>query len=246
MNITIPMSDGTQYVGELVKQVQYYRVPHDKERLDDGSYGGDNFRDGTVRDRGKPIPEVYRLYPDQTTPIDCKWLRIWWAMNPNLDREHFQLLLDDHWMLCNGTGFPSRYNCLTGNPGTDPDDKNKNPAFHASIINGGAVVSGQKVGGILYLDSLLISDELPFNYTSKAEAENWLKNYPHKWYYATTVAENGNVTYTTFSGITGERERLRIPILTNQRVYIPLRELDLLPPGFLPPESNWYPTSTTP
>jgi hypothetical protein len=243
MNITIPMSDGTLYVGELKKEIQYYRVPHDKERKADGSYVGDGYWGGEVRDRAKlkPIPEVYRLYPDQTTPIDCKWLRLWWSMNPNLDREHFQLLLDDHWMLCNGTGFPSRYNCLTGKPGTDPDDKNKNPAFHASIINGGAVVSGEKVGGILYLDSLLISDELPFDYTSREAAEKWLLANPHKWYYATTVAKSGNITYTTFSGISGERERLRIPILTNQRVYIPLRELDQLPLGFIPPESNWRP-----
>jgi hypothetical protein len=241
MKITIPMSDGTQYMGELKEQIQYYRVPHDKERRTDGSYGGDGYWNGTVRDKSKPVPEVYRLNPDQTTPIGCSWIRVWWALNPLLDREHFELLLDNHWMLCNGTGWPGRYNCLTGELSDDPTNPYKPPTFHGSLINGGAVVKGTKVGGILWLDTLTINDPIPFNYTSKIEAENWKKNNPTKWYYATTVSQTGNVTYTTFAGIDGKRQRLVIPILTNQNVYIPLKELDQLPLDFIPPESNWKP-----
>jgi hypothetical protein len=241
MKITIPMSDGTQYVGDLKEQIQYYRVPHDKERLLDGSYGGDGYWKGTVRDKAKPVPEVYRLNPDQTTSISCSWIRVWWALNPLLDLEHFELLLDNHWMLCNGTGWPGRYNCLTGKPGNDPDNKNKPPSFHGALINGGAVVKGIKVGGILWLDTLTINDPIPFNYTSKLEAETWKNNNPTKWYYATTVSQIGNVTYTTFMGVNGVRQKLVIPILTNERVYIPLKELDELPIGFIPPDSNWKP-----
>jgi hypothetical protein len=241
MKITIPMSDGTQYVGELKEQIQYYRVPHDKERLADKSYGGDGFWGGSVRDKSKPVPEVYRLNPDQTTPIDCNWIRAWWALNPLLDREHFEFLLDDHWMLCNSTGWPSRFNCLTGEQGDDPDDKNKAPAFHGALINGGAVVKGTKVGGILWLDTLLITDSIPFDYTNKLSAETWKRNNPHKWYYATTVSQMGNVTYTTFMGVNGIRQRLVIPILTTEKVYIPIKELDKLPLDFIPPESNWKP-----
>lgn len=236
IGFSVGMSDGGIYGGVLRKidQNQYYRVPHDKERYSDGRYGGDGFWGGKVRDRAdKPIPEVYRLYPDQTTPIDCKWLKLWWAINPLLDREHFQLMLDDHWMLCNGTGFPSRYNCLTGKPGDDPDDKNKNPAFHGALICGGAAVKGKVLGNNLYLDTLIISDPLP--------TKEYLLENKHLWYYATSVASSGNVTYSTFTGIDGNRQRLRIPILTTERVYIPLRELDKLPLGFFPPESTWKP-----
>jgi hypothetical protein len=237
--------NGSLYSGEFSKQesnlVQYYRIPHDYERLPDGSYGGDGFTGGKVRDKGKPIPEVFRLYPSQTTPIYCKWIKMWWALNPLLDREHFELLLDDHWMLCNGTGWPSRYNCLTGEQGTDPDDKNKNPAFHESLIDGGAAVTGNVVDGMLWLNTLLILDQVPFDSTSLGAAKSWWEKNPDKWYYATTIAPSGVVTYTTFQGIDGDRQKLRIPILTSERVYIPLRELDRLPIGFFPPESNWKP-----
>ena len=238
------MSDGTQYVGDLKQQIQYYRVPHDPERKADWSYAGDGtWNKDMVRNNAliKPIPEVYRLYPDQVTPIDCKWIRFWWALNPLLDREHFELLLDNRWMLCNGTGWPGRYNCLTGELSDNSENPYKPPSFHAALINGGATVTGLKVGGVLWLDTLLISSAIPFNYTSVSAAKTWWENNPTKWYYATTIAASGNVTYTTFTGIDGSRQRLRIPILTNQRVYIPLRELDTLPLGFFPPESTWKP-----
>lgn len=236
MKFSVELPDGT-YSGELtqVLQTQYYRVPHDKERLIDGRYGGDGYWEGTVRDKSKPVPEVYRLNPDQSTPLSCNWIRFWWSMNPMLDRQHFELLLDNHWMLCNGTGWPGRYNCLSGELSDDPSSPYKPPTFHGALINGGAVVTGQKVGGILWLDSLLITNPVPAN------VSQWVKDNPHKWYYATTVAQGGNITYTTFTGIDGNRQRLRIPILTKEKVYIPLKELDELPLGFIPPESNWRP-----
>lgn len=236
MKVTVSLKSGKTYVGDAIELIQYYRVPHDAERNANGSYAGDGaWSDENVRDRGKPIPEVYRLYPDQVTPLDCKWIKFWWAINPMLHLEGFENLLDDRWMLCNGTGWPSRYNCLTGKPGTDPDDKNKNPAFHSALINGGATVLGQKVGGIYWLDTLLISSPVPSN------PMEWAEKNKHMWYYATTVAPNGNVTYSTFTGRDGNRQRLRIPILTTQKVYIPLRELDKLPVGFFPPEATWKP-----
>lgn len=239
MKFTVELPDGT-YSGELsqVQQIQYYRVPHDAERKADWSYAGDGvWTDDNIRGNAliKPIPEVYRLYPDQVTPIDCKWIRFWWAINPMLDREHFELLLDNHWMLCNGTGWPGRYNCLTGEKSDDPTNPYKPPAFHAALINGGATVKGLKVGGILWLDTLITSMAVPSN------PMQWVKDFPYKWYWATTVASNGNVTYTTFTGIDGKRQRLRIPILTKEKVYLPLRELDILPPGFFPPEATWKP-----
>lgn len=237
MRIEVSLLSGKTYVGDAVEQKQYFRVVHDKERNPDGSYGGDGFWGGEVRDRAKlkPIPEVFRLYPDQTTPIDCKWIKFWWALNPMLDREHFELLLDNRWMLCNGTGWPGRYNCLTGEKSDDPNNPYRPPSFHAAIINGGASVAGFETVDKLWLDSLLISSPVPTN------PMDWAEKNKHMWYYATTIAASGNVTYTTFAGIDGNRQKLRIPILTNQRVYIPLRELDRLPMGFFPPESNWRP-----
>ena len=245
MKMTMQLPNGDIYSGELaqVEQVQYYRVPHDPERdISDWRYMGDGvWNTDMVRDKSKPIPEVYRLYPDQVTPLDCRWIKFWWALNPMLNREHFELLLDNRWMLTNGTGWPGRYNCLTGELayGTNPY---KPPAFHAALINGGATVTGKKVGGILWLDSLITSLAVPFNVSDKEAAKNWWENNPTKWYYATTIAQSGNITYTTFAGIDGNRQKLRIPILTKEPVYIPIRELDILPLGFFPPNSLWRPS----
>ena len=232
MNVELSLDFGT-YSGELkkIEPIQYYRVPHDKERLNDGSYGGDGYWGGQVRDRAKikPIPEVFRLYPDQTTGLECKWIKWWWKGNPMLDREHFELLLDNRWMLCNSTGWPGRYNCLTGENPREAD-----PSFHAAIINGGATVTGTVIGNKLYLNTLITSDPVPSD-------PNWWENNKEKWYWATTVASSGNITYTTFAGIDGKRQNLRIPILTGERVYIPLRELDKLPLGYFPPSPMWRP-----
>lgn len=238
------MSDGVLYSGDLKKvdQTQYYRVPHDKERLADGAYGGDGYWGGTARPAAKPIPEVFRLDPDQSTGIPCNWIKFWWALNPMLDREHFELLLDNHWMLCNGTGWPGRYNCLTGEKSDDPTNPYKPPAFHAALINGGATVKGLESGGKLWLETLTTNMTVPVDYNDKLAVKQWKETNKHKWYYATTVAPtSGNVTYTTFAGIDGNRQRLVIPILTTIPVYIQLRELDRLPPGFFPPEATWKP-----
>jgi hypothetical protein len=234
MNLELSLN-GSVYAGEFIKvENQYFRIPHDPERDKNGNYEGGWNKD-MVRDNAKikPIPEVFRLYPDQTTSLDCKWIKFWRGGNPLLDREHFELLLDNRWMLCNGTGWPGRYNCLTGELSTNPNNPYQPPSFHAALINGGATVGGTVIQDNLYLNTLIISDPVP--------GKDWWEKNPDKWYYATTISGSGNITYTTFTGMDGNRQPLRIPILTNKRVYIPLRELHKLSLNFFPPNPLWKP-----
>lgn len=237
MKVEIPMSNGKVYWGEASEEFQYYRVPHDKELKEGGGepsyikrvYQGDGYWGGTVRDRATiTIPEVYRMLPDQNTPLACDWIHLMWGMNPYLDLEHFELIFDNHWVLFNSTGWPGRYNCLTG------ADKGKGlPNFHTALIAGGAIVKGEETGENLWLDSLTIDMPVP-------SVEEVLNN-RHWWYYLVQVAPNGNVSYMSLAGTRGKREYIKIPILTEEKAYIPLRWLDKLPFGFLPSSQLWHP-----
>src|SRR5512147_2199248 len=108
MKFTMQLPDGSIYSGELTKQqtqVQEYRKPHDVEirSYDDKrwEYMGDGYRGGRVRGAvldaplQRPMPEVYRTpFPDQQTPIPCKWMHVWKDLNPQLSVSKFSTLLD--------------------------------------------------------------------------------------------------------------------------------------------------------
>lgn len=234
MNFTATFPDGV-YSGELFRQdIQFYRKPHDIEIRDydleetkGWVYMGDGYRNGPVRGtvlhnpdnpQKRGMPEVYRVYPDHQTPINCDWLWLWRELNPMLSDERFCVLLGNGLAWTNNTGFPGRKNCIL--------QKNmdaKDPAFHAPIINGGATLKGVERNGYLLIDGMLISDKVP-------DAQ-WVLERKWLWYYGTTVLATGQVNYITLKGIDGNYYPVRIPILSRYQLYVPINWLDKLPPG---------------
>lgn len=235
MNLTITFPDGI-YSGELFLQtpLQLYRKPHDIEIRDYDMeetkgwvYMGDGYRNGPVRDtvlhnpsnpQKRGMPEVYRIYPDHQTPINCDWLWLWRNLNPKLSDKTFCTLLGNGLAWTNNTGFPGRRNCIL-----QEDMSEKDPAFHTPIINGGATLKGIERNGYFFLDSMLISDKVP-------TAEEVL-NKPWLWYYGTTVLANGQVNYITRQGMDGNYYPVRVPILSTRQLYMQLNWLDKLPIG---------------
>jgi hypothetical protein len=206
--------------------VQLYRKPHDVEVIsyDDKNwaYGGDGYRAGRVRgavlSSGKPMPEVYRVQPDHQTPINCAWQKLWRGINPELSDEKWGTLLSNNLAWTNNTGFPGRYNCLTGS-----DFDQELPRFHAPIINGGAVLKGKEVNGWLEIESLLIGNPVP-------KAEEVLSK-PWLWFWGTSVTKDGSINLITRLGTDGRFHPVRVPILTREPVRFPLTWLHKLPLG---------------
>lgn len=226
---------------EVADRFQYYRQPHDVEIVNydskDGGrvYRGDGVGGGpvraTVRETNKGMPEVYRYLPDQVTSLSCGWINLWYGLNPELTLKSFCTLLDNHLAFTNNTGWPGRYNCLTGEmaTGTNPLQP---PAFHAGILCGGAIVRKiEQVGGELYFESLLSSEPVP--------TAQYVLERPYLWFYGMTVIPSGKVNYMVRLGRDGTMKRVRIPIITRYTPHVPVTWLDELPPDFIPPESNW-------
>ena len=259
--------------------VQLYRKPHDVEirnyNLDDKVYGlefmGAGYRSGPVRDavlndpssnpNKSPMPEVYRMYPDHQTPISCAFVRVWREMNPELSVEKFSTLMDPTLAWMNRTGSPPRYNCLT-----DENRGEKDPAFDAARLCGGALVKG--VEGYSLMEALRETISLiqrvvrrtimyqPFRQSVLALSSRNILNLetiltsepapaasdvlakPWLWYWGTAVTRTGQVNRIMRLGMDGQLKPVRIPLLTRLPVYVPLSWLDQLPPGFLT-EPTW-------
>ncbi len=214
--------------------VQYYRKPHDIEIISydtrDWRYGGDGYRAGTVRecvrDADEPMPEVYRLQPDQVTPIDCAWQKLWRDLNPLLDIDKWATLLGNNLAWTNRTGFPGRRNCLTG-----ADADKQFPVFDAPRICGGAILKGQEDNGWLLIESMLISDPVPD--AAEILAKPWL------WYWGTGVRPDGGINLIMRKGMDGTMYPVRVPLLTKYRVKLPLLYLHKMPLGAQIPDARW-------
>src|SRR5512139_3099937 len=136
----------------VTEQVFYYRQPHDGELAMGGTtpgpnrvYQGDGYfnKDHVRPMEANAIPEVYRLYPSQTTPLSCAWVYFWKDLNPDLSPESFvDSCMDSAWAFMNNTGVPPRYNCWTG-------EGEGNPTFPAPLVGGGAIFKGTKSDGML-------------------------------------------------------------------------------------------------
>lgn len=225
-------------MNEIPPPVQYWRVPHDIERLwEGGPYGGDGYRAGKARERtynpadGKyyTIPEVNRADPDQTTPLDCDYIRLWRSMLPLLTLEQFILLFDNSWALFNGTGWPGRYNCLTG------ADKGKGlPNFHAALVCSGAVLKQVRIeNGFVWVESLSAGAPAP--------SLEFMEKNKHLWFWGTQVNHDGQVTYLTRGQTNGVPNRVRVPLVTSKPIGFPATHLHKLPLGFFPPNALWMP-----
>lgn len=222
---------------------QYYRHPHDIELVNvdskDGGrvYRGDGNRGGpvraTVRETNKGMPEVFRYAPDQVTPLSCEWIKLWYALNPELTVKSFCTLLDNHLAFTNNTGWPGRYNCLTGTLATGSNPYQP-PTFHAGILCGGAIVKMTRmVNTELYFESMPVDGPVP--------TAQWVLDRPYLWFYGTTIIPSGKVNYMVRLGKDGAMKRVRIPIITRYPPHVPASWLDELPQDFIPPEANWLP-----
>lgn len=213
-------------------QIQYYRVPHDIERFDwpddlryrtDGSHGH-----GRFIQEGAFYPEVYRLQPDHRTELDCYWQKLWKNLNPMLSDKVHSSLLGTNRAWTNNTGFPDRYNCLTGE-----DEEARLPEFDAPRVCGGAYLTGEEIGDRFYLKSLFSNNH---SYTPEEVLKtNWL------WYWGTGVNPEGKVSIISRRGIDGRYYPVRIPIITEQRVWLSASHLHKWPLGEPLKPANWLP-----
>jgi hypothetical protein len=230
------LSNGEIRVGGQSSSAVYYRAPHDIERynvnVDDYRYISNNTIKGPVRDvvtiTNTSLPEVYRLKPFHSVGLNATLQWLWKNINPEIGGEKWSTLLDWKLAWCNSSGFGQpdkpRANYVLGkNIGND------DPYFDFSRYCGGAIFKG------IIDDSLLRIDAISaFNPPS---AETVLNN-PHLWYWGTSVSPRGYVYYIRRMGLDGTMKKVRIPLIVEKPVNIPLNELHKLPDGFLP-EATW-------
>lgn len=209
-------------------KIQLWRVPHDIERynvdLDDWRYSGTKW--GVVRkeirDAGVARPEIYRVYPDQTTRIGEKHQWLWKNINPELSKLKWRTLLGNELAWTNGTGFPGHRDYVNR-----MDLDLGYPTFHAPLVNGGMILEGVEDGNIVWIKSLLTSDSVPTE-------DELLKT--HMWSWGVSVIpRDGSINYITRLGVDGIYKKVRIPLITAQKIWLPKDELHKLPYGFEPP-----------
>jgi hypothetical protein len=234
--MTLPISF-TLAIGEPLDDFQFWRHPHDVEIKDYNApndsgrmYMGDGYRLGKVRQRavdsGKSLPEVYRLDPDQVTPLQNDFIHLWKDINPELSIEVFSTLLDPNYAWTNNTGWPGHYNHLTGELATGEKGPYEPPAFHAPLINGGALLKGAEQGGYLFIENINTSEPAP--------SAPYVLERPWLYFYGTQVNPSGVVTYINRRGMDGNLYPVRVPFITRFPVYAPLSWLDRLPADFNP------------
>lgn len=218
--------------------VTLFRVPHDVERVrmyaDEGEnidFGYTGNSNGTVRRsvivKGDALPEVYRTDPDHQTPLDKEHQFFWRYINPMLSDEKFSTLYGNTLAWCNGTGAGVRHNWITG-ANADKQDI----AFDAARLCGGAIVPGTRIGNVVHLKSLLLTDRIPDPLECIKHPE-W-----GFWYWGTSVNPSGEVNLITRLGVDGRRYPVRVANITARPITLPARELHQLPTMNMP-EATW-------
>jgi hypothetical protein len=212
------------------------RLPHDVERVNVNSDapGSDDYipntsnpaRRGVVRDdvmdSGMPLPEVFRFQPGHSVLLTEPLQKLWFGINPELSGEKWRRLLGSSLAFCNNsTGFGG------GTPHADyvngKDLTAKPPSFDFSRFCGGAEVRGRVVGDRVIIQSVLTSGPLP-------TAEELLAS-PHLWFYGTSIAPSGAIYYIRKMGLDGTLVKVRIPLFTEQEIWLPRREVHILAAG---------------
>lgn len=240
-NIAVGSDGSVKPIPNTSLPQQYYRKPHDTEirnydsvdKLWGWTYRGDGVGGGPVRktviDNNQPLPEVYRAMPSHETTINCDWLWLWRKLNPELSDEKFCTLLGNTYAFTNRTGFPGRKNCILR-----IDMSANDPAFHAPLICGGALLKGREESGYLLIEGMLTRNPVP--------TAEWVLERPWLWFYGVSINTNGVNRYMNKLGVDGQPHPIRIPILTEYPIKMPLAWLDRLPLGFIPPNPLWKPT----
>lgn len=201
----LPVAPAPRFIG--------WRFPHDTERtnydLKQWDYPGNGPVRLVAKESGKP--EVYRV-GDWVTLLSPAWVRLWRDLNPELDDKHFCTLLDNHLAWTNNTGWPGRKNIILG---TDLDQKD--PAFHACLINGGAYLQGFVAGDYLYPDTLRTGGVVP--------PADVVLSMPWLWFWGTNITPEGRINYIVRLGRDGTLKPVRVPLITSQVLKIPTRWL---------------------
>jgi hypothetical protein len=230
MNMEVFLSDGTSVIlqeKQPVPLLQLYRQPHDIElydNVDDRRFIGPGiWRDSNNRDNAEtaPIPEVYRVLPDQTTPLYDWAIHLWRDMNPDLNDGAFASLLDNRLWLTNSTGWPGRRNIIQRR------DLDKGfPTFHAPLVTGGILFKGKEVAETLYIENIRHDQPVSLEFVLERP---WL------WFYGTSVTSTGRVNMMTRNHrITKEPIPVRVPFITRLPARVPLTWLHKLAPGYVP------------
>lgn len=212
--------DGQKYVKDGVPRVQLWRVPHDIERynVDEDDYRYAGARVGvvrrTIRISGTSRPEIFRTYPDHTTPIGEGHQWLWRNANPELSGGKWAGLLGNTLAWTNQSGFPGRRDYVNRR-----DMTQGLPNFDAARVNGGQILEGIEDGDKVWLKSLLTSDPIP-------SVESFLGS--KLWAWGISISPSGNIYHINRLGMDGTLKRVRIPFLTKQMVWLPKNELHKL------------------
>lgn len=250
-----------------------WRVPHDFERVnvnvDDLRYRpavGMTGR-GPVRrivtEKGVARPEIFRVFPSQTTPIGESHQWLWRNLNPELSGEKFCTLFGPTLAWTNQSGFPPRRNYIL-----QKDMENGLPNFHAPLVNGGHVVEGEMGFSLMQairtvarssIDTVrrrrsFLSYRKSFREMLTASnivniksllvsgpvptKEVALADQVHFWSWGVSINPRGEINYITRLGVDGNYKKVRILWLTKLPVWLPADELDALAPGEIP-EPIW-------
>jgi hypothetical protein len=212
---------------------QFYRVPHDIERVNynDGRLEYTGRRGGPVRttviEKGVAQPEVYRIDPDIHVILDCECQWLWRTQNPKLSDRKWSTLLGNGLAWTNNTGFPGHYNCITGEDIGTPF-----PRFDQQRVCGGAILTGYEQNGLLYIDSIR-NTQVPT--TEDVLSKPWL------WYWGTSINPRGEINIITRTGIDEKQYGVVIPNITSTQATLPLDQLHKLPLEIGLPSPTWTP-----
>lgn len=171
-----------------------------------------------MRERKRAMPEVYRFWPHHSVVLYEPLQKLWKAINPELDGIKWRSLLGSTLAFTNNsTGFGRECHADYVN---HRDLKCKPPSFDFSRFCGGAIVKGKLSGERVYIQTVRTNGKLP--------TAQELLNSPHLWFYATSISPTGRIQYIQRIGIDRKLHRVRIPLFTEQEVWLPKNEVHLL------------------
>lgn len=185
-----------------------WRVKHDIEL-----YG--RARDEVLK-RGKPLPEVFSLLPNQFTSLGKAWQELWKGLNPQMTGEEWRKLLYNERAFTNGNGFEK-----DGDPRVDyinARDLGAEPPKIESLVCGGALLTGEP--DILYKGEKCLRVKT-LDGRSNPPLVEWVLSCEWLWFKAVSVRPDGGVQ--SF-GITPYEER--VPVIASIfPVYFPMSGL---------------------
>ena len=189
-----------------------YRVLHDYEL-----YNGEPRQE--VINRGKALPEVFSLLPNQFTSLNRAWQQLWKGINPQMTGREWRQLASCHRAFTNNAG----YDCSEGKHGPFVDyvngrDLGADAPKMEALVCGGALLTGEP--DVLYKGVLCLKVKTLDGRENPPLVE-WVLSCPWFWFEAVSVRPDGGVQ--SF-GITEHAER--VPLVASIfPVYFPMSGL---------------------